>query len=239
MWAAQSVDIFNFQDLLIYKFIFIFWILYVLRTFILISWWVFFFTLFRIHYPFPPCQMVHYTSLLVTWIPLGKYLSIQRPPQQHLPHGFLILSNCTLSPDTLSTSNHSMTVSAWYWPGSQVPRTVTQVIRYSYIYCMYTFKATPAHKNMFNDLQDCRLCSSWVHTGFSLGAVVAGPSTFFWLDCCPAVLSAPPLNHRLPNSSTRQGHPSNPRGPPTPVLPTASHMNHEAYRRHIIWYPNI
>lgn len=96
-------------------------------------------------------------------------------------------------------------------------------------------RKTLACKNMFHNLQDCRLWSSWVHTGFSLGADVAGPATFSWPDYCPVVLSAPPLNHSLPNCSARQGHQSNPPGPLTPVLPRASHMNHEACRRHIIW----
>lgn len=51
------------------------------------------------------------------------YLAIQVPPQQHLPQGFLILRSRTTLPDKILTSNHSITVIAWYWPISFAPKT--------------------------------------------------------------------------------------------------------------------
>lgn len=93
------------------------------------------------------------------------YLSVQAPPQQHLPQGFLILSSSIFIPDTLSTSNHSMTVSAWYWPGSPPPVIVTRVIRWcdtvkkkKHFVCVF-FVTSGA---VMSGAAECTLVSDWV-----------------------------------------------------------------------------
>lgn len=110
---------------------------------------------------FPNCHITH------VWKKTYAYLSVHAPPQQHLPQGFLILSSSTFFPDTLSTSNHSMTVSAWYWPGSPAPVIVTQVIRWcdtegKKAFCTRKKVFFVTSGGVMSGAAECTLVSHWV-----------------------------------------------------------------------------